>query len=233
MTVAERVAAILDRIDAASMRRLGRECPVMLLAAAKEREAAEIEEAIAAGVRFLGENKVQEGGGHMSSVAAEAKGRASWHFIGRLQSNKAKKAVQLFDSIDSVDSSGLAERLDAAAGELGKCRECMVEVNMGEEQKGGVGLSGIASLCDAIHRSPHLTLTGLMAIPPFFDDPEQSRPYFRKLRELFDDVKKDHPEPDRFAFLSMGMSGDFEAAIEEGSTMVRIGTALFGPRRQR
>lgn len=232
MTIAERVAAILDRIDAASKSRRGPAGPVRLLAAVKEREASEIEEAVAAGVILMGENKVQEGEKHISSMTPETKGKAGWHFIGRLQSNKAKKAVQLFDSIDSADSAALVARLEGAAAELGVYRDLMVEVNMGEAQKGGIAASGIAPLCDAVHRSPHLTLSGLMGIPPFFDDPEQSRPYFRALRELFDNVKKDHPEPDKFAFLSMGMSGDFEAAIEEGSNMVRIGTALFGPRRR-
>lgn len=231
MTVVERVAAILERIRTAGNKCGGSQSPVHLLAAVKEREPAEVEEVIAAGVRFIGENKVQEGEKHFSAIPADATARVRRHFIGRLQSNKAKKAVLLFDSIDSVDSESLVLRLERAAEELEVFRNCMVEVNMGEEQKGGIAHSGIMPLCDTIHKSPHLTLTGLMGVPPYFDDPEKSRPYFRKLFKLFQDVKRNHPEPQKLEFLSMGMSGDFEAAIEEGSNMVRIGTLIFGPRR--
>jgi len=233
MTVAERVAAISERIEAASVKCGGGPNGVHLLAAVKERLASEIEEAIGAGVEFIGENKVQEGEAHFSSISPQARAKTRCHFIGRLQSNKVKKAAALFDSIDSVDSPELARRIQGAAEELGVFRDCMVEVNLGEEQKGGAAFSDIPSLCEAIYSCPRLTLTGLMGIPPFFDEPGKSRPYFRRLYKLFGEMKKNHPDPEKFRFLSMGMSGDFEAAIEEGSNMVRIGTLLFGPRRQK
>jgi PLP dependent protein len=231
MTVAERIAGLCERIESAKKRRGASEGPVHLLAAVKEREAFEIEEAVKAGIKFIGENKIQEGEKHFPALSAEARSKASCHFIGRLQSNKAKKAVKIFDSIDSVDSVSLALKLEKAAEELDLFRDVMVEVNMGEEQKGGIAASGLSELCDTIFKCPHITLTGLMGVPPYFDEPEKSRPYFNKLYKLFGDIRKVHPDPRVFSFLSMGMSGDFEAAIEEGSNMVRIGTFIFGPRR--
>lgn len=231
MDLAGRIAAIVERIRTAERKRGVPENSTRLMAAVKEQEASEIDEAVSAGIRFVGENKIQEGEKHFAAMSPTSLSSARRHFIGRLQSNKAKKAARLFDSIDSVDSLQLAEKLQKASEELGVFRECMVEVNMGEEQKGGAAPGALAMLCDEIHRSHHLTLTGLMCVPPFFDDPERARPYFRNMRKLFGEVGKDHPEPEKFIYLSMGMSGDFEAAIEEGSNMVRIGTLIFGPRR--
>jgi PLP dependent protein len=231
MTVAERVAAVKERIELARKRRGASEDPVHLVAAVKEREDFEIEEAISFGIRLIGENKIQEAEKHFPGLSAQARSSVSCHFIGRLQSNKARKAVRLFDSIDSVDSAALALKIERAAEESEVFRSVMIEVNMGEEQKGGVATSGLSALCDTIFECPHLSLTGLMGLPPYFDEPELSRPYFKKLYKLFGNVKKNHPDPASFSFLSMGMSGDFEAAIEEGSNMVRIGTLIFGPRR--
>jgi len=231
MDMAGRIAAIIEKINKAERRRGAPVNSTRLMAAVKEREASEIDYAVSAGIRFIGENKVQEGEKHFAALAPASLSSARRHFIGRLQSNKAKKAARLFDSIDSVDSVALAAKLENASEELGVFRECMVEVNMGEGQKGGTAPGELAKLCEEIHRSPHLMLTGLMCVPPFFDDPERSRPYFRLLRKIFENVKKDHPEPEKFTYISMGMSGDFEAAVEEGSNMVRIGTLIFGPRR--
>lgn len=233
MDLAGRIAAITDKIRTAERKRGSLENSTRLMAAVKERETSEIDAAVSAGIRFVGENKIQEGERHFSAMAPASLSSVRRHFIGRLQSNKAKKAARLFDSIDSVDSVALTGKLEKASEELGVFRECMVEVNMGEEHKGGTAPGALARLCEEIHRSHHLTLTGLMCVPPFFDDPERARPYFRKMRKLFEEVRKDHPEPEKFIYLSMGMSGDFEAAIEEGSNMVRIGTLIFGPRRPR
>ena len=233
MDMAGRIAAIIEKIRAAERKSGAPENTVRLMAAVKEREASEIDGAVSAGIRFVGENKVQEGERHFAAMTPASLSSVRRHFIGRLQSNKAKKAARLFDSIDSVDSPELAAKLEKASEEFGVFRECMVEVNLGEEQKGGAAPGSLSRLCDEVHRSHHLTLTGLMCVPPFFDDPERCRPYFRKTRKLFEELRKDHPEPEKFIFLSMGMSGDFEAAIEEGSNMVRIGTLIFGPRRPR
>lgn len=233
MDLAGRITAIIEKIRTAERKRGVPENSTRLMAAVKERETSEIDEAVSAGTRFVGENKVQEGERHFSAMTPASLSSVRRHFIGRLQSNKAKKAALLFDSIDSVDSAELAAKLEKALEEFSVFRECMVEINMGEEQKGGAAPGALARLCEEIHRSPHLTLTGLMCVPPFFDDPERSRPYFSKMRKIFEEVGKDHPEPEKFIYLSMGMSGDFEAAIEEGSNMVRIGTLIFGPRRTR
>ena len=157
--------------------------------------------------------------------------RARFHLIGHLQSNKAAKAAELFQAVDSLDSLRLAERLDGAAAKLGKTLSILIEINIGGEQaKSGVepGSAELLRIFEAMPRLSHLELRGLMTVPPFTEDPEGSRPYFRRLRELRDrlaiETKMELPE------LSMGMSHDFEVAIEEGSTCVRVGTAIFGAR---
>jgi len=149
--------------------------------------------------------------------------------VGHLQTNKAKLAVQLFDLIHSLDSEKLAQTLDRCAGQAGKTVRCLIEVNLGgEESKSGMPEEGVRPLLEAAGRCSHLRIEGLMAIPPFLLDSESVRPYFRRLRTLRDKLAAEgHPLPE----LSMGMTSDFEAAIEEGATLVRIGTAIFGPRR--
>lgn len=199
-------------------RRAGRDAAsIRLLAVTKKFPASVIEEAYALGLRDFGENYVQE----FEEKAPRLSGLegARFHLIGHLQSNKARKAAELFSAIQTVDSAKLAARLSAA----GRPLEVMLEVKLGEEEsKAGADPGALAELAAAVREQPNLRLTGLMTIPPWSPDPEVSRPYFRTLRELGE--KLGLPE------LSMGMSGDLEAAIEEGSTMVRIGTALFGPR---
>ncbi len=184
------------------------------------------------GLMVLGENKVQEGLAHIEAIPPEVRGSLRLHFIGRLQANKARKALLAFDSIDSVDGEALARRLSRIAGEEGLERDVMIEVNLGlEDQKGGVPPGETLDLAKLIEDLPHLRLTGLMGIPPYSDDPEASRPYFRTLSEIFQRVRAGLSTKDAFKYLSMGMSHDFMVAIEEGATMIRIGTALFGPRR--
>ena len=193
---------------------------VRLIAVSKTVEVERIRLALAAGVTALGENRVQE-----AREKIETLGRpVPWHLIGSLQSNKAKDAVRLFDWIHSVDRLELARELDRRAHALGRTVDALLEVNVGEEsQKAGVRPDEIKTLLDAIAGMGGVRIGGLMAIPPAVESAEQSRPHFRRLRELRDAAGLEH--------LSMGMSADFEVAIEEGSTMVRVGTAIFGERQ--
>jgi PLP dependent protein len=223
-------ARIHERIAAAALRSGRPAGEVRLMAAVKTRSTEEILDATRAGIAILGENRIQEGQAHLEALGEAVRTTLSAHFIGRLQSNKAKKAVQLFDSIDSVDSERLAQTLSRLATDLGLPRRIMLEVNLGEEsQKGGVEPAGVQTLAEAVSALPGLTLTGLMGVCPYDPDPEASRRHYRKLSELFGQVQRNGPA--HFQVLSMGMSHDFEVAVEEGATMVRLGEALFGPRR--
>ncbi|MEW5725425.1 MAG: YggS family pyridoxal phosphate-dependent enzyme [Thermodesulfobacteriota bacterium] len=217
----ERIDAVQARIEAAC-RRAGRDpSAVRLVAVTKTVPLESVKSGLEAGLTILGENYVQE-----AQLKIEALGsRASWHFIGRLQTNKAKYAVRLFDLIHSVDDLKLARELDKRAGALGRRQPVLVQVNLsGEETKGGAAEEEAAGLIEQVGALPQLELQGLMTMPPFFDQPERSRPYFAALRRLRDRMAPALPE------LSMGMSGDFEVAVEEGATLVRVGTAIFGPR---
>ena len=190
-----------------------------------------IREAYAAGLRLFGENRVQEFAGKAAALADLA--GAQWHMIGHLQTNKAAKAVELFNAIDSVDSVKLAEKLNAAAQEQGKKLSVLIEVNVGgEAAKSGVAPASreLEELLLAAPRLEALNFRGLMTVPPYTDDPEQSRPYFRNLRELRDAIAARKLPAVNMHTLSMGMSHDFPIAIEEGSTCIRVGTAIFGKR---
>lgn len=220
----ERLEAINQRI-AAACQSAGRDFfDVTLVAVSKTVEPERIRLAIEAGVRVLGENRVQEAASKMPELAAiVAEHNVQWHLIGHLQSNKARRAVELFSAIQAVDSFKLAERLNSVAGELGKRLPVFIEVNLGgEESKAGANPDEVLPLCEQVSKLANLELKGLMTVPPFFDDAEEVRPFFRRLRTLRDQAQLKE--------LSMGMSHDFEIAIEEGATMVRIGTALFGER---
>lgn len=220
--VADNLARIQERI-ARSAERVGRKPEeVRLLGATKSVPLEKILEAVEAGLRLFGENYIQEALPKISSLGSDVE----WHFIGRLQRNKAREAVKYFSMIQSVDSLGLAEALNRRAEQLGKRMPILIEVNLGEEAtKGGVSASDLFRVIEALQKYPFLQIQGLMAIPPFTPDPEDSRPYFRTLKTLFDQLDNEFRH-----CLSMGMSHDFEVAIEEGSTLVRLGTALFGPR---
>jgi hypothetical protein len=220
----ERLASVRAGIAAAAARSGRSPEAVTLVAVSKTISVEGIREALSAGVRILGENRVQEA----REKVALLPGLASWHLIGHLQSNKAKLAVQLFDCIHSLDSVRLAEDLDRHAEATGKIQRCLIEVNVGEEvQKSGALEAEVRQILEAARRLPHLTIEGLMAVPPFLDDPEDVRPFFRRLRLLRDTLRQ---EGFSLEALSMGMTHDFEVAVEEGATLVRIGTALFGPR---
>lgn len=225
--IARRLKAIQARIAAAA-RRVGRDpAQVRLVAVSKSVGLEALQDAVAAGQRLFGENYLQEAKGKIAALGPGVE----WHFIGHLQSNKAKAAVEWFTLIHSLDRLSLAEALEAAAARRGKVQEVLVQVNLGgEASKSGVAPAAAAELLQALSRFPHLRVVGLMTLPPFFPDPEAVRPYFRALRELRDRLVAQGLSDTGLPELSMGMSGDFEVAVEEGATLIRVGTALFGPR---
>jgi pyridoxal phosphate enzyme (YggS family) len=223
-TIRDRLLRVQDRIHAAAVR-VGRDASsVTLVAVSKAMPVDAIRQAVEAGATILGENRVQEARDKIAALP----GIARWHLVGHLQTNKAKFAVQLFDLIHSLDSLKLGQALDRHGQELAKPVRCLIEVNLGgEESKSGMTEDGVRPLLEAVGNLRHLRIEGLMALPPFLPDPEQMRPHFRRLRILRDKLRD---EGLAVAELSMGMTHDFEAAIEEGATLVRIGTAIFGPR---
>jgi pyridoxal phosphate enzyme (YggS family) len=195
------------------------------VAVSKTVEVARIKEAVEAGVSILGENYVQEAQKKIEEIGRSV----SWHFIGHLQSNKAKYAIRLFDMIHSLDSLPLAEELNRRAAQSDRVIPVMIEVNLSKEAtKFGADEERMLSLAKRIQNLKHLSLEGVMTMPPYFDSPEMSRPYYIALRELKESMAK---EGILMQELSMGMSNDFEVAIEEGATYVRVGTAIFGPRK--
>ena len=206
-----------------------RELPpgVELVAAAKTRTAAEILRAIEAGVGIIGENYVQEA----ADVFAAIGGRARWHFIGHLQTNKVKKAVEIFDLVETVDSIALGREIDKRSAAAGKTMDVFVEVNSGRElQKTGVLPEEAEPLVRALAGLPNLRVLGLMTMGPFEGDPEDSRPYFKETRRVWDALKALAIPGTEMRYLSMGMTNSWRVAVEEGATMVRIGTAIFGSR---
>ena len=217
-----RLASIRAQIEAAALNcgRLPQD--VTLVAISKTHPASLIKTAIELGVTDVGENRVQEAEQKINEVGRT---KARWHLVGHLQANKARRAVQLFDVIHSLDSLELAQRLDRLCGEEGReTLPVLIQVDLGhEETKSGIDESSLPQLLDGLAGLSRVQLIGLMTLPPFFDDPDQARPFFRTLRELRD---KWVPNGE----LSMGMTHDFAVAIEEGATMVRIGTAIFGER---
>jgi PLP dependent protein len=218
--------AVQERIAAAA-RRAGRSpATVLLVAVSKTVEVERVRSAIDAGVPALGENRVQEA---REKIAVLGRSRP-WHLIGHLQTNKVRDAVESFDLIHSVDRLPLAEAIARRASDTGRRVDVLVQVNVGEEpQKGGVPPGDLHAALDAMAALPGLRLRGLMAIPPLPKDPEDSRPYYREMRKLLDGARSWGLSAE-FTELSMGMSGDFEVGIEEGATIVRVGTAIFGAR---
>jgi hypothetical protein len=210
---------------------------IKLIAVSKTVDIQSIKEAIRAGATILGENRVQEAKEKINDLRVQSpplgkggtKRGVEWHLIGSLQRNKAKTAVQLFNLIHSVDSVSLADDLNRHAGNVGKTQRILVQVKLAEEQtKYGVDEADIMALLDKIMELDNIALQGLMTIPPFYDDPEEARPYFKRLRDIADTaVKKGYPVRE----LSMGMSNDYQVAIEEGATMIRVGTFIFGARK--
>jgi len=227
MSIAANLARIKERIAAAALRAGRRPESVKLVGVTKTVDSPRVELAVQAGLEILGENYVQEAREKISRF----QGRVRWHFIGRLQSNKAKHAVQLFDLIHTVDSLKLAEELDRRAGAIGLIIPVLIQVNLAAEvTRGGVRVENVRALVERAARLDHLRIRGLMTMPPYFDDPDRARPCFRRLRELSEEIAALGLPGAEMTELSMGMSGDFEAAVEEGATLVRVGTAIFGAR---
>jgi pyridoxal phosphate enzyme (YggS family) len=224
-SIKENLFRVMEKIEEAA-RKIGRNPnEIKLVAVSKTVEAARIMEAIEAGVSILGENYVQEAQKKIEEIGRPV----SWHFIGHLQSNKAKYAIRLFDMIHSLDSVPLAEELNRRAEQADRVMKVMIEVNLSKEAtKFGTDEEVVVNLAKRIQNLNHLFLEGLMTMPPYFDSPEMSRPYYIALRELKERMVK---EGISMKDLSMGMSNDFEIAIEEGATYVRVGTAIFGPRK--
>jgi pyridoxal phosphate enzyme (YggS family) len=231
MPIADNIVQVRERIARAAAR-VGRDPnTITLMVVSKTVEPERIRQVYAAGIRVFGENRVQEFA--EKSAALADLHEAEWHLIGHLQSNKAKKATELFSGIDSVDSLRLAERLNQAAEQAGKKLEVLIEIKTGEEEsKAGIPLADpeLERLLRAAPELEHLQIRGLMTVPPFTEDPEGARQYFRALRDLRDTIAARNLPAVQMDVLSMGMSHDFEIAIEESSTCVRVGTAIFGTR---
>ncbi len=225
--IVEALSNVHKKICHAAMRAGRDPSEVRLVAVTKTVAAEVVSTAVDVGVRILGESRVQEAREKIGLLAGELPGTVSWHMIGHLQRNKAKLAVQLFDMIQSLDSMDLAGRIDRYASEEGKIQRVLVQVNLaGEKNKSGIAPQALLAFLEEAAKLRHVAVEGLMTIPPM-GTPEEARPYFRRLRELRDEASRqgfDLPE------LSMGMSGDFEVAVEEGATMVRVGSAIFGRR---
>ncbi|HYE73386.1 MAG TPA: YggS family pyridoxal phosphate-dependent enzyme [Blastocatellia bacterium] len=227
--ISTRLTQIRQRIEAACMRAGRSVSEVTLVGVTKTVSAERVREAIEAGLTVLGENRVQEAENKITALQ-DLRSQVEWHLIGHLQSNKARRAIALFNAIQSVDSSELAARLNRLAEESGKRTPVFIEVNVGgEAAKAGVAPEDVLRLIERISSLQALELRGLMCVPPFLD-PQDVRSFFKRLRELKDEAERLGLADQSFKHLSMGMSHDFEVAIEEGATIVRVGTALFGVR---
>ncbi len=231
MPIAENIAQVRERIAAAARRANRNPDEITLMGVSKTFPAEHIREAYVTGLRVFGENRVQEFAG--KAAALRDLRDAEWHLIGHLQTNKAAKATELFDAVDSVDSVRTAEKLNSSAESAGKTLSVLIEINVGgEKAKSGIapGSDELEQILQGAPRWKNLTIRGLMTVPPYTGDPEGSRPHFCQLREIRDRIAaRSLPQIDA-AVLSMGMSHDFEVAIEEGATCVRVGTAIFGER---
>jgi len=227
MSLSENIRNIENSIREASAAAGRDPASVRLVAVSKTKPAAMVEEAFHAGQTIFGENYVQE----LAAKSREVSSPVEWHFIGHLQSNKVRQIAGLVSMIHSVDRLSLAEEIDRQWGRLGRCCNILIQVNVsGEATKSGTTAGEAISLVRSVASLPNLRIRGLMTMPPFFDDPEAARPYFRELRLLAQEIDALAIPGVSMAELSMGMSGDFAAAIAEGATLVRIGSAIFGGR---
>ena len=226
--IANNLAAVRERIAAAAVAAGRQPGEVRLLAVSKTFSADHVRAAWAAGQRDFGENKVQEA---LQKISETADLEIRWHLIGHLQSNKVKKAAPAFSAIHAIDSVELLRRVDAVAADAGAAPDLYIQVDLaGESTKFGASEADVPAIARAAMACRAARLKGLMLLPPWFDDPEQARPYFRRLHELRDRLVEDGIDGSRLRDLSMGMSHDFEVAIQEGATLVRVGTAIFGKR---
>jgi len=226
-----RIARVHDAIERAALRSGRKPEDITLIAVSKTIGPAVIQQGVDAGITNLGENRVQEAAEKVERVTGPA---LRWHLIGHLQSNKVRHAVRMFDVIHTVDSVDLSSRLDRIAGEMGRTPTVLVQVKLGDEPaKSGADPRSLPAILEALDSAANLRLRGLMVIPPLSESSESTRGYFKRLREIRDGLNQGRPGDRQLADLSMGMSGDFEIAIEEGATMVRVGTAIFGSREQK
>ena len=223
-----RISAVQKRINIASQSAGRTPNSVQLIAVSKKFSGSHVTSAIAAGLRDFGENRVQEA---LTKIQRETQQKTCWHLIGHLQQNKTREAVSVFDWIHSVDSPKLLQKIDQMAQEQATSPQVLFQVDLaGESTKHGASLDDVRRMFDLAGKCQAVDVRGLMLLPPWHKDPERVRPYFRRLRELRDSLINDGVDSTFVSELSMGMSHDFEVAIQEGSTMVRIGTAIFGPR---
>ncbi len=227
MSIAENLKTINDRITAAALRAGRDPAKVRLVAVSKTQPAVQVDEAARWGQRLFGENYVQE----LVAKAAEVTAPVEWHFIGQLQSNKVRQIAGLVSMVHSVDRLSLAQEIDRQWERLGRTCDILLQVNIAcEATKGGTAAEQLLELVVAVSRLSHVRVLGLMTMPPFFDDPEGARPYFRQLAQLAGGIADQGIAGVHMAELSMGMSGDFETAVEEGATLVRVGSSIFGER---
>ncbi|KAF0218666.1 MAG: alanine racemase domain-containing [Geobacteraceae bacterium] len=227
MSIAGNLKIIHDRVRTAALRAGRDPSSVRLVAVSKTVSSSALDEAARAGQRVFGENYVQE----LVAKAELVTEPVEWHFIGHLQSNKVRQIAGLVAMIHSVDRLSLAQEIDRQWGKLGKACDVLIQVNIAcEATKCGTSMTDLFELVREAARLPHLRIRGLMTMPPFFDDPEGARPYFRELARLAGEISALNIPRMEMAELSMGMSGDFEVAVEEGATLVRIGSAIFGDR---
>jgi pyridoxal phosphate enzyme (YggS family) len=228
--IQDRLAQVRQRIAQAAKRAGRRADEITLITVSKTFDSHTVQMAVDAGALVLGENRVQEAVEKHGFVKAD---NLQWHLIGHLQANKARPAVQTFAVIHTIDSSEIATRLNRIAGEEGRKPIVLVQVDLGKEAtKSGVDESELAEVVQTLDTCDNLEFKGLMTLPPFFEDAEQTRPYFRRLREILESLNHNRPANQQLTELSMGMSHDFEVAIEEGATLVRVGSAIFGERKK-
>lgn len=226
-SIKENLKEVEEKIKRAAERGGRDRSEVKLVAVSKTVDVPLVREAIEAGHQLFGENRVQEARDKIEEIGRDV----VWHMIGHLQRNKVKYIFDLFDMVHSVDSIPLAKEIEKVGSRLGKTMDILIQVNIsGEETKHGMGAEETIKIIKEVARFNHVSIKGLMTMPPFFDDPEDARPYFIRLKELRDEIEEKGIEGVSVKELSMGMSNDFEVAVEEGATMVRVGTAIFGPR---
>jgi PLP dependent protein len=227
----KRFEAVVNRVTKRAQQAKRSPSDIRIIAVTKTHPVQTIKDALAVGMSEFGENRVQEAEEKITAIGRDA---ARWHLIGHLQANKARRAVQLFDIIHSLDSISLAQRLDRLCEEEGRSLPVLIQVDLaGEQTKSGVKEAELKELANVVKGCRHLELSGLMTLPPFIEEPEQVRPYFRRLRDLRDELDRQDYFGSNKGELSMGMTHDFEIAIDEGATMIRIGTAIFGAREHK
>jgi len=228
--IRERLTRVREQVARTAEQVNRRPEEITIIAVSKTFDSSIVQSAVDAGALDLGENRIQEAADKVGAIKGE---RLRWHLIGHLQSNKARLAARTFDVIHTVDSSELAWRLDRIAGEEGRSLTVLAQVDLAHEPtKSGADEAELPEIIEALDGAQHLKFKGLMTLPPFFDSAEQTRPYFRRLREILDELNRGRAAERRLTELSMGMSHDFQVAIEEGATMVRVGTAIFGAREK-